>query len=147
MNRQIKFRAKTIIKNVPSHWIVGDLLQDFAGSAQIWVKGSDLESHNYLVDANTIGQFTGFKDYNGVEICDGDIVEYTVVRDCTQKKIKEIHFDNEVGAWYCGIGDMLSNILFEQNNDEWKKSQNWTIRENQYVRVIGNIHENPEMLK
>jgi hypothetical protein len=90
--------------------------------------------------------FTGFKDYDNKEIFEGDIISFTAVRDSTQKKILEIYFDKDCGAWYCKNGQELCNILFEQNNDDWKRSQNWTVRDCQYVRVIGNIHENPELL-
>lgn len=90
--------------------------------------------------------YTGFKDFDGKEIYENDILEYVYTLDSTQKRRKVVSFDKEVGAWYLG-GDMLSTVLVEQNNDEWKKSQNWNINQNQYTRIIGNIFENPELLK
>ena len=55
-----------------------------------WIKGfgaeynDDLETylvHNYRgffeVDGESIGEYTGYKDINDIEICEGDIVETT----------------------------------------------------------------------
>lgn len=134
-NRLLKFRAWS--KNINKHFmaIQGEL---------------DLETLQSFMfhysDQPIIMQFTGFKDYNGKEIYEGDIILFTNVRDCTQKKKYQIYFNNECGSWYCENGMELCNILVEQNNDDWKRSQNWTINNNQYVRVIGNIYENSELL-
>ena len=91
-------------------------------------------------------QFTGLKDYDGKEIFEGDIISFTAVRDSTQKKKFEIYFDKDCGSWYCKNGSELCNILVEQNNDDWKRAQNWTIKDNQYIRVIGNIYQHSELL-
>lgn len=93
-----------------------------------------------------IMQFTGFYDFDKKEIFEGDIISFTDVRDCIQKKKYQIYFNNECGSWYCKNGPELCNILVEQNNDDWKRSQNWNIKDNQYIRVIGNIYENPELI-
>ena len=93
-----------------------------------------------------IMDFTGFKDYEDNEIYEGDVFVYQYTLDPTQKRTKVVSYDIEVGAWYLG-GDLLSTVLVEQNDDEWKNSQNYKVNKNQYLKIIGNIHENPELIK
>ena len=93
-----------------------------------------------------IRQYSGFKDRNGTEIYEGDIFIYNYTLDGTQRKTKKVEFDKEVGAWYLGV-DLLSTVLVEQNNDDWKKSQNYKIKENQYLIISGNIYDNPNLLQ
>ena len=80
--------------------------------------------------------FTGFKDKLGKDIHEGDILEYEYTLDPIQKKKVVVKWDKKVGAWYAG-GEMLCNVLHEQNNDEWKKTQNYIIRKEQYIKIIG----------
>jgi len=77
-------------------------------------------------------QFTGLKDKNGKEICEGDIVEWKpVVLD--RKMRGKVIWHMESGAWFVkdDIGDCnhLGLLLYIS------------------TEVIGNIYENPELLK
>jgi len=71
-------------------------------------------------------QFTGLLDKNGKEIYEGDIVENN---GCNwQVTWKE--------------GGVFIEILDAGKNGKW-----WISGENEYSEIIGNIYENPELLK
>ena len=80
----------------------------------------------------TIGQYTGLKDKNGVEICEGDIVE-TV-------------YNGEVFAGVV-VYD-LSEVDFKVTDGKEKYGRNFQyLAGNDENEVIGNIYETPELLE
>lgn len=129
----------------------------------------------YEVETNTVGQFTGLKDKNGKEIYEGDIIRYTDVEsfcvnpDCdlylqfsqTYAKIKEdvVVFENGMFAvadydyirpLHCyGIEDLedLKSCLGVEDGEN--EDINGTIIDDSLLglEVIGNIYDNPELLK
>ena len=112
------------------------------------------------VDYKTIGQYTGLTDKNGKKIFEGDIVRYNTYDDfdCQSVvKFGEYNQDGSAGEYsaskcigfyvdvdnftcpdWCEYGsNCFSNYLKQQN----------ILEVAQYCEIIGNIHDNPELLR
>lgn len=92
-----------------------------------------------VVDPDTVGQYTGLTDKNGKKIFEGDIVDITQY-DSIYHKVHRC----------CRSKVFFSNFAFRTNaapeyEDEEPLSY-WFWNDCDF-EVIGNIHDNPELLK
>jgi uncharacterized phage protein (TIGR01671 family) len=122
MNRPIKFRVWDKRKNKGIH------TQNMLYHAQLhrfWQDFVDYSGYELM-------QYTGLTDKNGKEIYEGDIIIDT------QKQKYKIIFDENHARYdlkVCGENKLSQTSYFTQ------------ICEKKHIEVIGNIFENPELLK
>ena len=134
--REILFRGKGTSGLSANEWVYGYYCKDF------WTprKGhgilpTDKERGGYVeVDPSTVGQYTGLLDKNGKRIFEGDIVSTDITRPYLIVEFRDGCFMfncNDGGKDYY---DIMLPIL-EDAQTEYK-----------YGEIIGNIHDNPELL-
>ena len=122
--REIKFRA----------WNKPTMQMTYWPSLQIMLESSNGTFHdkrNFLAEFNDFMQFTGLKDSKGKEIYEGDICKY---------------FQKTPLGWIPHKGEMVfDNRQFKIKafvDDIWDFES-----DAKDIEVIGNIYENPELLK
>lgn len=104
-----------------------------------------------VVDPSTVGQYTGLTDKNGKRIFEGDIVRWTW-ENCAlvspggyRRYSCGSVFDVrclESGFMLCKAGDRASA---PNSNGKVANYEFWNLHGG--LEVIGNIHDNPELLK
>jgi uncharacterized phage protein (TIGR01671 family) len=127
--RDIKFRGKTETTE-GKKWIYGYLfkVKSFFDEQEQWYIRND-HVLDKVVDSNTIGQYTGLKDKNGTEIYEGDILEIIVNNNIVKKCVVEFK-DGIFGVMFTKCKDLTAFPHFHNTTFE----------------ILGNIHDNPELL-
>ena len=133
--REIKFRGKRIDDG---EWVVGCLIRYSEEKSIIVV--DLIEGEEPWVLAETVGQYTGLKDKNGKEIYEGDIVDngHTVVYSSSAYQFHHIgivKFDVKQGC-----------LVIHNTDGNTKRITAKTVQINK-IKVLGNIYDNPELLK
>lgn len=132
--REILFRGKTVIGG---DWRQGDLLHTTTGKAPMIRVHSENAAQNVMVDPSAVGQYTGLKDRNGQRIFEGDVVlEHHVYRgiDKYGKKYHVAMDEDRRGWWPFACGDGCGCCEEDTLNPG-------------DCDVIGNIHDNPELME
>ena len=139
--REILFRGK---RKDTGDWAYGFLYVTHNGEYEIgaYDPKTNIERMTSVVDGETVGQYTGLTDKNDTRIFEGDIVKlydgtedlYEIRREC-----------DTPGGYWAETGFILKRIgwsgyiHFTDTIDDWENECQ--------VVVVGNIHDNPELLK
>lgn len=134
--REIKFRAKS-----GTQWRYGDLYHNERGELVVYepktsgqtLDGVPFDGWRIKVNPETVGQYTGLRDYKGNEIFEGDILQ-------KRDELAWRTVDRGLVFWHSGecrwCVEMRDGLVFSLTS---RKSNTW--------RVIGNIHDNPDLLE
>lgn len=132
--REILFRGiGTSGNNV--QWWRGSLVSDFWGrdKGERGIILADEKGAYVEVHPETVGQYTGLTDKNGEKIFEGDIL-----KNIKTGKIVSVAW-NGVEAQFVGQRRKTNNkYLFDDYS---------LFLSNRYFEIIGNIYDNPELLK
>ena len=122
--REILFRGKAIDGN----WYYGVPLV----FTENYVCMTAPHTCNKKVEMNTIGQYTGLTDKNGTKIFEGDIITAEIYeRECEDEYLS----NTPIQVTYC------SGYFYPFHLEGcWRSGVS-------NITVIGNIHDNPELLK
>mgnify|MGYP000776887584 FL=1 len=133
MNREILFRGKTTIKE-SNHafngtWVEGDLIHS-GGKLYMHPIANMVEINGEIgkliimheVIPETVRQYTGLTDRNGVKIFEGDIVK-------SRNKLYEIKYLTEYARFLAVLPNGVFNPVAVLN-----------------CEVVGNIHDNPDLI-
>ena len=145
--REPKFRGKGIIHNA---WIYGGLAVDRKDNTVIlpkadWSKGG-------CVYQETVGQYTGLRDKNNVEVYEGDILHAKAFKNLASSYEESELFDIEDLKGELKA-DYIDKVVFEDGSFSFgsyyldgffgDQRHSFPIHE---IEVVGNIYDNKEML-
>lgn len=129
--REILFRGK---RKDNGEWVYGNLfIPDYKDKPTEILIGTNVVRISFDVIPETVGQYTGLTDKSGTKIYEGDIVKITDDwgdTDFSDGGIGDVNF--YYGLWY--VSGAVHNSLNE-------------LDQCYYIEIIGNIYDNPELLK
>ena len=128
MNREILFRAKG---QTSDKWYEGLLTRLDKDVCHI----KDIRHNEWICDPETVFQYTGLADKNGRKIFEGDIIKREIIGSFV---IGEIAW---VDIGFCGFYLKCRNSYYPMGKD------NEYTGKSECDEVIGNIFDNPELLK
>lgn len=148
--REILFRGKRLDDG---EWVYGSFVEQY-GAKEIYLPDGVDSEHgfdHYHVLPESVGQYTGLKDKNGTKIFEGDILkvktmwhaEFPNIKNCFEPPTKkETYWSVEYKDFRGEMGLMVYGI-----DRRFHKLLTWNRLYNTEAEVIGNIYDNPELMK
>lgn len=138
--REILFRAKS---REDGEWVYGDYFtaKDYLSGKRLhFIATKECEAFPrgeftdaVEIDPETLGQYTGLTDKNGVKIFEDDIIKH-YNNTAHPENYATYHV-----KWYAEKAKFVVVVIGKRERYEMRKGLKY--------EVIGNIHDNPEVLK
>jgi uncharacterized phage protein (TIGR01671 family) len=122
--REIKFRGYDGMD-----WIYGSAVR-YDSYTDTWYMIENGAPDDDWVMVGEVGQYTGLKDVNGKEIYEGDVLHMSEYG----KRPKKVYWHDQMCKFFLIDKDGGTDHLAD-----------WKARD--YLEVIGNIHDNQELIK
>lgn len=150
MEREILFRGKPMFRE-SDEFVYGYYKQDNIAGVKtdfiIPLPEYKNEINEVAVCPLTVGQYTGLTDKNGVKIFEGDILDLShyMIKDVGVVKFGEYKDLDMTDDYPCG------HVGFYIEIEEQNYKRDYVRRDILFFvpkcKIIGNIHDNPEILK
>lgn len=139
MNEEILFRGRRLDNN---EWAKGYFIKVGTKAWIITGEEFEIDKSGVPVDLDTVGQFTGLTDKNGNEIFTGDIVR-VFEGEKFEFRAAEVIYRQDIGQFR-----YVDKLLFNTTKEPLHiREAEFDYVSLQYTEVIGNKHDNPELLE
>lgn len=150
--REIKFRGFAVEKMVDTQWQYGsgvtymEFTEDYAqevgrtGDWYVWTESGWVRVHE-----KSIGQYTGLKDKNDIEIFESDIVRFEYGEPPAVEITSWGH--DVIDGWN---EEVIGAISYERGAFMLGEHLLWSMEAtglDYSLEVLGNVHEHPHLLK
>ena len=127
--RDILFRGKRVDNG---EWVISDCFYQCSGLVKLW----DAPNKDGWVDVipETVGQYTGLTDKNGTKIFEGDIIREYCWSEPSKPYVVIMENKERCGWYPFASGDGCGCCEHEVISVE-------------YTKIVGNIHDNPELIE
>lgn len=134
--REIKFRGKSV---ETGEWVYGSVVQE---DGKAWIVGGI-----NIEDAGGVFDFYATEWYEVIPETVGQETSLTECENLEQEKITAFEGDIAKIGWSDQVGECHSTTIVIKNPFDYEINEATHLNYSEYVVIIGNIHDNPELLE
>ena len=122
--REILYRGKRADNG---EWVEGFYLYTEENTHPVII---DMKCRSHIIIPETVGQFTGLTDKNGVRVFEDDILFSSYIADSPSIEVVKWIYN----GWHTQEGDLTPDMIDD-------------VGIMPYSEVIGNVHDNPGLMR